>query len=85
MIGVICFVLAVLLVFDLAERLANPFAGLVAAGGLATEPHFRETALSGLETGLAIVLALLVVAALVRDHDTWAGVFLGLACLTVAF
>jgi hypothetical protein len=78
-VGVACLVLAALLAFDLAERLAGPAAGAVAGCALASEPHFREMVLTGLESGLAAVLGMAVVAALVRGRETWAGVLLGLA------
>ena len=77
--GVVAFVGIALLAFDLAERLSNPVGGLVAALALSTDTHFRDMALSGMESGLAALLGLGAIAALLRRRDVLAGVLLGLA------
>lgn len=78
-LGVFVFVGVALLALDLAEKMSNWVGGLIAGLLLPLEPHFRSMALSGMESGLAVLLGLGAVAALIRRREVLAGVLLGLA------
>lgn len=78
-VGLVCFVGAVLVAMHIATRLSNLAGGMVAGVLLASQDFFRYQALSGMESGMALLLGLLAVAFLLENRTTLAGVFLGLA------
>lgn len=78
-LGLVCFVGAVLVAMYIATRLSNLAGGMVAGVLLASQDFFRYQALSGMESGMALLLSLLAIAFLLEHRDTLSGVFLGLA------
>jgi hypothetical protein len=78
-VGLASFVGGVLLAMWIAAQLSNLAGGVAAGLLLATQDFFRYQALSGMESGFALLLGLAAVACLLRERDGWAGAFLGLA------
>lgn len=80
-IGVVCFGASIGLVAHLGRRFAGRAAGILSAVFLLTWPFYQDQVLSGMESGVAVVLGLAVLVALAHDRDTAAGILLGLALL----
>jgi hypothetical protein len=80
-LALVLFIVCILLAMHVAERLSTRFGGLLAGVLLAIDPFFRYQSLSGMESALAAVLGLAVVASLLHGRTRTAGVFLGLAVL----
>lgn len=77
--GVACHAAAAGLVTAIAGRARGLLAGAVAGVVLLATVGFRTEALTGMESGFAAVLGLVVVLLLVEGRTTWAGIVLGLA------
>lgn len=67
------------LVAHIGIRIEGVVAGVTGAALLLVWPFFQSQVTNGMESGLAVALGLAVVAALLADRDTAAGVLLGLA------
>ncbi len=78
-LALVLFIVCILLAMHVAERLSTRLGGLLAGVLLAIDPFFRSQALIGMESALAAVLGLAVVASLLHGRTRTAGVFLGLA------
>lgn len=78
-IGVVAYSGCVALVGYMSGRLRGLVAGSLAGLLLLTSLAFREQALTGMESGFAALLGLLVILLLMEDRPTLAGVALGLA------
>jgi hypothetical protein len=78
-IGVLVYASTCALVAYIARRIGGLVAGVVALVFIATCLDFQIQALSGMESAFAAALGLLAIACLLDEHDTAAGVFVGLA------
>lgn len=78
-LGVVAYSAVLGLVAAIVGRVARLGTIILAVGLVLASAGFREQALSGMESGCAVVLGLLAVALILDDHDGWAGVALGLA------
>jgi hypothetical protein len=75
----LCFVIAVLLAFELGARFSNIWGGLLAGVALASHWFFAYQVLGGMESGLSVVLGLAALLAVVRGREILAGLLLGIA------
>jgi hypothetical protein len=73
------FVATALLAYRITARLSGCLGGLLAGVLLPSWYFFRFQMLSGMESGLAVVLGLLVILMLLADQPGAVGIFLGLA------
>jgi hypothetical protein len=65
-LALVLFIVCILLAMHVAERLSTPLGGILAGVLLVIDPFFREMALSGMESVLAVALGLAVVASLLH-------------------
>jgi hypothetical protein len=78
-IGAFAFGSTFALVAYVGRRIGGLLGGVLALIFIATCFDFQIEALSGMESGLAVVLGLAVLACVLDEHDTATGLFLGLA------
>lgn len=81
-IGVVCYSATAALVTAVLCRGRGVVAGAIGGLVLLSSTAFRTEALSGMESGFAAALGMLVIYLVVVQRMTWAGVVLGLAITT---
>jgi hypothetical protein len=78
-LAIVVFVGTTVLGCQIAARLSGRLGGLLTGLLLCCQGFFRYQVLSGMESGLAVLLGLLVIVAVLDDRPIAAGAFLGLA------